>query len=159
MSYFRQTANYQVSISDSSVSTQSIQSASTINVTNSRIDYTPHKDAKYVVYEGSLYLTNSLSAYCIFSLWHYTGGSWSEISSDNRRQHYTMQYGNSDSNTNELNCYFKFKLDSWQGQRPVRLRLNNYSQYWNARMHRTIKWEGTGTDAYIMPQFMMYSVL
>ena len=159
MSYFRQTANYQVSISESTVSTQSIQSASTIDVTNSNINYIPHKDAKYIVYEGSLYLTNVNGCYCIFSLWHYTGGSWSEISSDNRRQLYTVQYNNADTNTNEFNCYFNFKLAPWQGQRSIKLRLNNYSQNWNARMHRTIKWEGTGTDTYIMPQFMMYSVL
>ncbi len=158
MSYFRQTANYQVSISESSVSAQSISTGTTIDITNSTINYTPHKDAKYVIYEGSLYVTK-LNKYmrAVFGLWHYTGGSWSEISSDNRRVVFTAQYY--DGDCDEYTVYFRFKLDPWQGERPIKMTANSPSSNWRVRLHRTGKWEGTGTDKYIMPQFMMYSVL
>ena len=158
MSYFRQTANYQVSISETSVSAQNLSTATTVEITNSRIDYTPHKDAKYVIYEGSFYVTK-LSAYmrAVFGLWHYINGSWSEISSDNRRIAITGQYN--DGDCDEYTLYVRFKLDPWQGERPIRMTVNNHSTIWRTRMHRTGKWEGTGTDTYIMPQFMMYSVL
>ena len=158
MSYFRQIANHQVSISNSSVATQTIQAASSIDISNSAIDYTPHPLAKKVVYEGSFYLTTSYRMYCAINLLEYTGGSWSEVDSKDRRTFFTNQFNY--GNTNELNAYVKYMIDPWQGSRSFKLILNNRSSSWNARLHRTMKWEGTtSTDAYIMPQFMMYSVL
>ena len=158
MSYFRQIANHQVSISNSSVATQTIAAASSIDITKSDIGYTPHPLAKKVVYEGSFYLTTSSRMYCATNLLEYTNGSWSEVNSKDRRTFFTNQY--TYGNTNELNVYVKYMIDPWQGPRSFKLILNNRSSSWNARLHRTMKWEGTtSTDAYIMPQFMMYSVL
>jgi len=64
-------------------------------------------------------------------------------------------------NSQEHTVYLRYVLDPWQGEKSVKMRINNYSSAsWNVRIHRTARWEGsTGTDAYIMPQFMMYSVL
>ena len=158
MSYFRQIANHQVSISNSSVATQTIAAASSIDITKSDIGYTPHPLAKKVAYEGSFYLTTSSRMYCATNLLEYTNGSWSEVNSKDRRTFFTNQY--TYGNTNELNVYVKYMIDPWQGSRSFKLILNNRSSSWNARLHRTMKWEGTtSTDAYIMPQFMMYSVL
>ena len=85
MSYFRQIANHQVSISNSSVATQTIQAGSSIDISNSTIAYTPHPLAKKVVYEGSFYLTTSYRMYCAINLLEYTGGSWSEVDSKDRK--------------------------------------------------------------------------
>ena len=158
MSYFRQTANYQVSISESSVSAQHLTTGTTADVTNSQINYTPHKDAKYVIYEASVYVTKP-SSYMMatFGLWNKIGGSWSEISSDYRR-HATTGQAN-DALSDEYQLYFRFKLDTWQGERPIKMTVNNRSSYWRVSLHKTNRWEGTGTDKFIMPQFMMYSVL
>ena len=158
MSYFRQTANYQVSISETSVSTQTIQSAANIDITNSTISYTPHPNSIKVVYEGSFYLTTTYRMYCAINLLEYINGTWSEVNSNSRQTFYTNQYGY--GNTDEHVVYVKYMINPWQGEKSFKLRLNNRSSAWNARLHRTDKWEGsTGTDAYIMPQFMMYSVL
>ena len=158
MSYFRQTANYQVSISESSVSAQHLTSGTTVDVTNSTISYVPHKDAKYVIYESSVYVTKpSRYMNATFSLWHYTGGSWSEISSDNRRHAATGQWN--DNLSDEYQLYFRLNLDPWQGERSIKMTVSNRSSQWRVSLHKTNRWEGTGTDKFIMPQFMMYSVL
>ena len=158
MSYFRQTSNYQMSVSESTVSVQSYGGGSVVDITNSQINYTPHPLAKKVIYEGSFYIRQT-SGYYVWlgiGLLHYTNGSWSEISSANRRNIYTAQW---QSLSDEYTPYFKYALDPWQGERPVKLVASSYSTNWRATFHKTSRWEGGGTDTSIMPQFMMYSVL
>ena len=159
MSYFRQTANYQVSISESSVSTQTLSSTNQkSDISNSTIAYTPHPLAKKVIYEGSIYLTTTKRLMCAISLYHYTGGSWTEVNENNRKDFTSNHYGY--GNSDEHTVYLRYVLDPWQGEKSLKMRVSNYTSEWNVRLHRTARWEGsTGTDAYIMPQFMMYSVL
>lgn len=159
MSYFRHHVNHQVSISESSVSTQTLSTATTQDISNSIIAYTPHPHAKKVIYEGQLYITTTDRMLCAMSLYHYTGGSWLEIDNKNRKEFHANHYNQ--GNSQEHTVYLRYVLDPWQGEKSVKMRINNYtSSAWNVRLHRTRQWEGsTGTDAYIMPQFMMYSVL
>ena len=159
MSYFRQTSNYQISVSESTIARQVYGGGSVIDITNSRIDYTPHPLAKKVIYEGSFYVRQNSGSYMWLGigLLHYTNGSWSEISSANRRQIYTAQYH--DGVSDEYTPYFKYSLNTWQGERPIKMVASSYSSNWKAIFHQTSRWEGGGTDTSVMPQFMMYSVL
>ena len=159
MSYFRHHVNHKVAISETSISTQTLSTSTTQDISNSTIAYTPHPLAKKVIYEGSIYMATTNRMFCAVSLYHYTGGSWSEVNENNRKEFHANHYGYSASQ--EHTVYLRYVLDPWQGEKSLKMRVNNYtSASWNVRLHRTTRWEGsTGTDAYIMPQFMMYSVL
>ena len=156
MSYLLKNEIQNIYVKSESVSSQLLSTTyQTLN--GSSVIYTPHPQAKNVIYEYTFGYSWYPDAKTILqiSIQQETSGTYSSLGNEWRR----IAPSFSESATGAVTCNMFWVLDPWTGPKGIRLRSRSYSAAHEATAHITRHYHQSVVSKEFFPVLKVYSVI